>query len=311
MRTRSFAFSILVVLAACGPSGPSGGDDDGDDGDDSSEPDARPWTPGPDAANRCQKMDILFVVDNSGSMGEEQTNLGMNFPGFIDVIQQSGLDYRVAVTSTGVDYTYYQATPLGNIPSTQDGGDNGVMLQKCGMTRRWIEQTDADPSGTFACAATLGTDGPGDEMPLAAMRLALEDRMADGTNMGWRRQDALLAIVILTDENDCSYEQSVTLGFTETLCESQMEPPANYVAFLDQYTGNRARWATAVIAGPGPSTCNSGFGNADYAQRLDEFVTMTGDNAVFSSICEGNLTTGLADALAVFASACDDFPPID
>jgi hypothetical protein len=75
---------------------------------------------------------------------------------------------------------------------------------------------------------------------------------ADGTNAGFRRPDALLAVVMLTDENDCSYEQTVTLGFSEFLCESQMEPPANYVTFLDQLTGERGRWATAIIAGTGP-----------------------------------------------------------
>src|SRR5687768_15169435 len=163
---RSHALAGVILLCACGPTAPGTGDDDGDDtGDDA--PDARPWEPGPDAADRCQEMDILFVIDNSGSMGEEQANLGTNFPTFIQVIEESGLDYRVAVTSSGVDYSYTMSTPIGDIPSSQDGGDNGTMLQKCGMTRRWIEKTDADPAGTFACATALGTDGPSDEMPLA------------------------------------------------------------------------------------------------------------------------------------------------
>jgi hypothetical protein len=179
------------------------------------------------------------------------------------------------------------------------------------MTRRWIEKTDADPAGTFACLAALGTSGPGDEMPLAAMRMAFDERMADGTNTGFRRDDALLGIVMLTDENDCSYEAPVTLQFTESLCDSQMEAVSNYVGFLDTYTGDRGRWATAVIAGPGPSSCSSEFGGADYCERLDQFVQMTGTNAVFSSICEGDLTVGLADALALFSAACDEFPPID
>lgn len=309
--------ALLTALIACGPS--STGDDTGDDDDDPSgpdagRPDARPPVDYPDGgqAARCEKIDLLFVVDNSGSMGEEQTNLATNFPAFIEVIAESGLDYRVAVTSTAVDYTYNMNIPgIGNLPTTIDGGDNGAMLQRCDMARRWIEPGDPDPAATFACAAALGVNGSADEMPLGAMRRAFEARVADGTNAGFRRPDALLGIVILTDENDCSYEQSVTLQFTETLCSSQMEPVSNYVGFLDQFTGDRGRWATAVIAGPGPSDCTSDFGSADYAQRLDEFVTMTGQNAVFSSICEGDLTVGLADALALFSEACDDFPPID
>ena len=86
-------------------------------------------------------------------------------------------------------------------------------------------------------------------------------KITDGTNAGFRRADALLAVVILTDENDCSYEQPVTLGFAETLCDAQQEPVANYVAFLDGFTGDRGRWATAVIAGPNRTrTCSAAAG---------------------------------------------------
>jgi len=52
------------------------------------------------------KMDILFVIDNSGSMSQEQTNLVANFPQFVSVLEASNLDYRVAVTTTSVDYHY-------------------------------------------------------------------------------------------------------------------------------------------------------------------------------------------------------------
>lgn len=312
-----FVALLSVVLVGCGPSGSGSGDDTGDDQPgapdaDPARPDARPWNGDAGQAQRCEKIDILFVIDNSGSMSEEQANLGENFPAFIQVIEESGLDYRVAVTTTGVDYTYtISSPPFPDIPMTQDGGDNGAMQQSCGMARRWIEKTDPDPAGTFACVANVGASGPSDEMPLAAMRMAFEDRMQDGTNGGFHRDDALLGIVFLTDENDCSYEQSVTLGLTETLCDAQMEPVSNYVGFLDQYTGDRGRWAAVAIAGPGPSTCSSEFGNADYCQRLDEFVQMTGPNALLTSICSGDLTTGLSDALAIFSAACDDFPPID
>ena len=313
---------LAAAVAACGPS--PQGDDTGGGGDDGGGGggDVDAYVPptgdgdgGGGEATGCEKIDILFVVDNSGSMGQEQMNLATNFPAFMNVIDQSGLDYRVAITTTGVNYTYQQATIPGGpvLPASVTGGDNGAMLQKsdCGMTRRWVEKGDSNAAMAFACAANVGTNGPADEMPLAAMRRAFEARMADGTNGGFRRQDALLAVVFLTDENDCSYEQSVTLPFAQFLCSSMMEPASNYVAFLDQYTGARGRWATAVIAGyPGPGECSSSFGSAVYAERLDQFVQATGQNAVISSICDGDLTTGLTRALDLFDSACDNFPPI-
>jgi hypothetical protein len=329
MQRHTLVLSFLVIAAAaaaaCGPSSSGNGGDDDDSGDDDGgdgNADVDAWVPPPDDGDGgtgddgCEKIDILFVVDNSGSMGEEQTNLATNFPQFLTLIEASGLDWRVAITTTGMDYTYNQETfpGLPPIPISQDGGDNGAMLQPsgCNMTRRWIAKNDANAAQSFACAANVGTGGPSDEMPLAAMRAAFDERVTDGTNAGFRREDALLAVVFLTDENDCSYEQPITLPFAQSFCESMTEPAANYVAFLDTFTGDRGRWAAAAIAGPGPGACTSTFGSADFAERLQQFVTGAGPaTAVMSSICAGDLTIGLMDALALFDTACENFPPID
>ena len=313
MRHCILVLTTVIAVAACGPDGRNNGDDGGDDGGDDT-PDAD-YTPSPDA-RKCEKIDVLFVIDNSGSMGQEQANLAANFPMFIQVLNESGLDYRVGVTTTGRDYTYYMMTPFGNIPESQDGGDNGRLLApgSCNMTRPWIEKTDPDPAGTFSCVANVGTSGPSDEMPLSSMRDAFEERIADGSNANFHRPDALLGIVMLTDENDCSYEQEVTLAFGQVLCESMMEPVANYNTFLNTYTGSQTRWATAVIAGAGPGACSSTLGDADEATRLIQFVQgvqQAGGNARISSICEGNLAVGLQDTLALFDSACEGFEPIE
>jgi hypothetical protein len=270
-----------------------GGDEGGSGGGEGGEPN-----------QGCSKMDLLFVIDNSGSMMQEQTNLIANFPKFITVLEQSGLDYRVAVTTTARNYTFNIMTTAGTFP-VDLVGESGEMLKKGTMTKRWIDRGDPDVSGTFSTLANVGTDGSGTEMPLGAIRDAFEDRMQDGTNMGFRRSDALLGIVILTDENDCSYEQSVT--FTDAgseMCVAMMEPPASYKTFLDQYTGNPTRWATAIIAGAGPGACSSSFGGAQEATRLIEFRNVIGTNAILSSICDGDLSIGLMQATMLFESAC-------
>ena len=302
--TRTSIAILICAVVGCGPTPQrNGGDDDDDPGVDAST------STGDDAtALRCEKIDVLFVIDNSGSMGQEQTNLIANFPQFINVLNASGLDYRVAVTTTAREYHYTMTTPLGSLPQDTGSGEDGEMIKPaaCNMTNRWIEKTDPDPSGTFSCVANVGTSGNADEMPLGAMRDAFEDRMSDGTNAGFRRTDSLLGVVFLTDEEDCSYEAPVSLGFAQSLCDAQMEPAANYVQFLDSYTGHRSRWAAAAIAGPGPGDCSSSFGNADEAARLVEFIGLTGANGVMSSICDGDLSIGLSQALAVFESACND-----
>ncbi len=175
------------------------------------------------------------------------------------------------------------------------------------MNRRWLERDDPDMATTFSCAANVGIEGPGWEMPLQASQLALSPPMSNGMNGGFLRDDALLAIVYLTDENDCSRRDNNFTVSSNEACTS--EPVQSWVDFFDGIKGERGRWATAVIAGP--TDCESDFGMAAAAPRMQEFVTLTGANAVFSSICSGDLAPALASALDTFTAACESFPDVD
>jgi len=266
-------------------------------------------------ADECQKMDIVFVVDNSGSMKEEQSNLVANFPKFVKVLDEfktkSGakIDYRLAVTTTGRDVSYKMAVPgFGEIPQSEKG-ENGAFRNGCGMTRRWVEKSDPGAVAEFTCLAQAGTGGPSIEMPLYALKLAFNDRMADGTNTGFLRPDALLGTVILTDEDDCSREDN-DFTIQNDVCATMpnVKPVAEYAAMLDAAAKGPGRWATAVIAGE--KACKSAFGDAADAKRLRDFVTLAGKNGTFSSICNGDLTPALEKALATFDAACKNFPPV-
>ena len=50
-----------------------------------------------------QKSDVLFVVDSSGSMAEEQQKLTTNFPYFFEYLVTQGVDYHIGVVSTDMD----------------------------------------------------------------------------------------------------------------------------------------------------------------------------------------------------------------
>ncbi len=50
--------------------------------------------------NADTKIDILFVIDDSGSMSQEQQDLFNNFKSFIDLFYNKGFDFRVAVAKT-------------------------------------------------------------------------------------------------------------------------------------------------------------------------------------------------------------------
>ena len=297
-------FVCVLGAIACGPgvrdNGPGGDDDDGVDG----------GTDEPNEPMQCNKMDIVFVVDDSGSMQEEQTNLATNFPMFATLLSNyvtgdgQMIDYRVAVTTTGRDLTYSIDFGGMQLPFSE-AGDNGAFKNNCSVAKRWLEPTDANMEQALACRANVGTTGPGYEMPLLMTKWALADRVMDGTNAGFLRDDALLAIVMLTDEDDSSTVQdNFTIGISGQLPVDWH--PDDQIAFLDALKGHRTRWAAAAIAGE--TDCTSTFGDAVQATRLQEFVTKANaggtTQATFSSICEGDLTVGLQQALDLFQTAC-------
>ncbi|MEZ4400772.1 MAG: hypothetical protein R3B06_12175 [Kofleriaceae bacterium] len=312
---------LLCLCLACGPSLGSGGDDDDVTGD-AGAIDAGPG--GPDATDppvneECRKMDLIFVIDDSGSMEEEQSNLASNFPMFATLLNSytistgETLDYRAAITTTGITANITIQPPVipGFPPfppiSQPQTGLDGRFKQSCGMTRPWLERTDPNMASTFACAANVGTSGPGIEMPLRASQLAA----TLATNPGFLRNDALLGIIILTDEDDCS-RTATTFETAGDNCatngDTGLEMPSEVIATLDQIKGDRGRWAAAVIAGQ--TACSSTFGMAEEGIRLKQFAQQAGPNVVFGDICGGNLAPVLQQALESFQAACENFPPI-
>lgn len=100
----------------------------------------------------ASKVDVLWVVDNSGSMEERQTNLAKNFQAFIDVFSRSAIDFRIAITTTDIfkDQGQFRGTPRVLTPSTPD-----VL-------------------GAFAKNIRVGIQGSPYEAGLEAARMALE-----------------------------------------------------------------------------------------------------------------------------------------
>ncbi len=282
---------------ASGASGASGGETSGSGGFGSSGTSGASGGIDSGKVDECKKMDIVFIVDNSGSMSQEQTNLATNFPKFVQVISdyktKSGdqLDFRIAVSSSDdkKDKGKFSATRAASAPSGCTAGP----------ARPWLERGDGDIGPMFSCRAQLGINGSNIERPLENMLLSVTTAVADNSAAGtsFVREDALLAFILLTDEDEGSAGGKGDLA----------RPMADYPPAFDKVKGERGRWAASVIAGP--NECSSpGLGNAAEAKRLKGFITDVGKNGVFSSICTGDLTTGLSEALAKFDQACRDFP---
>jgi hypothetical protein len=164
-----------------------------------------------------QAVDILFVVDNSGSMREEQASIAAwadeSLFGVLGMPDGAPLDLHVAVVSTDLgagDYGIQGCTNQGDGGRFQDGLGSGACAPISGA---FLQDLDDQEGGrltnyagslgdAFACLAQVGTTGCGFEQPLEAMKRALDG--SNPGNAGFLREDALLAVVLVGDEDDCS-----------------------------------------------------------------------------------------------------------
>lgn len=143
-------------------------------------------------------VDILWVIDVSGSMLEEQNDLAENFPAFMDYFLGSGLDYHIGVISTSM-------RPMV--------GHQGRLQESTGGDR-WITPDTTDAKGDFATMAMMG-DGVDDiEAGLEATFACLETMaVPGGYNDGFFRkgnEEAGLHVNIISDEND--YSDNAAIG---------------------------------------------------------------------------------------------------
>lgn len=128
-------------------------------------------------------VDVLFTIDNSCSMQEEQASLGEYFPVFMDYFFGSGLDYHVGVISTDLDNPAHQ----------------GKLQPSAGYS--YIDLDTLKPIDVFEDMATMGTEGTGIEKGLGATYLALEE-LRDSFNEGFYRDEASLHTILISDEAD-------------------------------------------------------------------------------------------------------------
>lgn len=225
LRTLLLATTILSALA-CG-----GDDDDGAGGDagDGRTDAGRDGSVPPPPCRVGLPVDLVFVVDNSHSMQEEQVSLAENFPVLIEMLtnppdaDRDGepdfppvTDLRIGIVTSDMG-----VGPHTSIPSCGTAtGDDGVFVREARATegpcagyaieggQRWLELDPENPEAVsegFACLAQLGTDGCGLEQQLESSFAAITRQMAAGQpNEGFFRPNSLIAFVFVTDEDDCS-----------------------------------------------------------------------------------------------------------
>lgn len=153
------------------------------------------------------EVDVLWIVDNSTSMNEEQASVANAAADFTEQLESANMDFHLGVISTDVDPTNANAGKLlGNPP---------YLTSEC---RNDGDNSDCQYSQQFQSRVLLGTTGSDQEKGLQAAINATTAPLSETYNAGFLRDDALLMIIILSDENDCSDGGALGTGSTGEDC---------------------------------------------------------------------------------------------
>lgn len=176
-----------------------------------------------------RKVDILWVVDNSGTMETSQTNLGNNFPSFIQNFIDKGSDFRMAVTTTDAYLApYYNQETRSRIRDGAGAVHSGVFV---------MDKNTPNLVDVFLKNITQGVLGGGDERAFSSF----EETLKNPWNAGFRRPDAFLAVIIVSDEDDFSHSDYEGQGlnhyyFSQDYNDPKMHSIQRYVDYLTNFT---------------------------------------------------------------------------
>jgi hypothetical protein len=253
-----------------------------------------------------RKVDILFVVDNSGSMQIEQANMAASFPSFADVLNdpQKDLDWQLGIVTT-------------DVTGTDDGEDGNLLPLASVMPPAYILNKDTPNGNTvFQNTVQRPSSGSGDERAIyAAYRLV--EKTGTELDRGLIRPAGNLALVILSDEDERSAGGNPDLSQYKPLEEK--DKPNVFVDYFKQRFPLKTLSTHAIVIRPTDTECfakqnnqaqlgTGGKYGVIYKQFVDLSNSIFGTLGILGDICDSNYQQQLSDIGNSIQESIDTYP---
>lgn len=229
------------------------------------------------SVNRSNKLDILVVIDNSGSMNTEQANMASRFGTFLD--QLSGIDWQLGIVSTDVDSDADKKD--GRLIQFENGSGAGTgqytisSAMPIATAKSWFGDTIQRPTN----------EGSGNEQGVAAAYRALQRSQQTGNSISLRnaalfRADAALAVLVVTDADETNPKGTQVQNKPETL-----------IGYVKSLWSSKPFSFHSIIVPIGDSQCKSINGNESYGYNYDTLSQLTG--GIRGTVCASDYSVQL------------------
>jgi len=183
------------------------------------------------------KTDILFVIDNSGSMSRNQSNIKDNFDYFINVFNAASADFQIAFITTddssfvdGKIVTHLSTDPVAEVAEIIDQIGTGGSATETGVYYTWLSM---QPGGDAAAGGAFS------------------------------RSDSKLVVIYVSDEPDFA-ERFSTMTWLE------------FADDLRGQRSSDALVAAHAVSGDYPSGCSTSYGYAQFGSGYYDVVMELG-----------------------------------
>ena len=146
---------------------------------------------------RFDPVDLFFIIDNSFSMLAEQERLAASATAFVlaleSIAMQADIDIHIGVTTMDI----HIIDPATGEPLETNGLNGALHFDT------YVTQDTPDLAGSLRRLMIVGENGSTYETGLEAARLGIDPNGPNVvTNAGFIRDDALLQMIFITDEDD-------------------------------------------------------------------------------------------------------------
>lgn len=328
--------SIVLCLAACGdddgrqPAGAAtlgsltsasatGGSNESSSGDaddttvgaDDASADGSGGTPGFDVGaadpdgqedDGCKKVDVVFAIDNSGSMSEEHDALRGpvfdSFPQQLLDINNGIEDFRLGVIDACPKPAWFHNWGAGGACNFSTGTN-------------FMSSTSPNLAAEFSCVTAFSSQGyenmpdqciddgalqDDDEQPSLTAAEAVSAANLSGMNPDFIRDDAILFIVAMTDED----EEFADVGSAQEI----------YNRIVAAKGGDVTNVVYLGVAGN--AICNGPYGSALDAVNAKAVANLfaAAGQGLFWDLCQGDLETAFQTAISTLVDdTCQGFTP--
>lgn len=328
--------------ATDGPSGDADDDDDdlaeddgADDGIDDDAGDDSVFDVGAGdglmPSDGCTKIDFLFVVDNSASMGSHQSALINSFGPFLDTIFATvqAQDYHIMVVDSdggddingacepctpnsfwcgdwctakaSLDVACETTLGAGEVAPYNNEASNTICGVPDGKRFLTSESSPAELESLFSCIGDVGIFGSGAELPMSAMVQALSG--GGGCNDDFLRSDAILVVTFISDDYPVpnTPDNASTVG----------APGEWFDAIVAAKGGNPDNVVMLGIMNTEDAACVRGAGDpvVHPTERFVELVDAFGERGLLGNICADNYGAFFEQAVGLIDVACDEYEP--